>query len=351
MQRIAGVLAKNGYEVKLVGRSRKHSIPLEILPYKQHRISCLSEKGKLFYLEYNLRLFWFLLFSKAAVYAAVDLDTLLPCTLVAKLKGKKLVFDAHEYFTEVPELTERHMIKAIWQSLANVCIPRVDKAYTVGNELANIFSKQYGILFETILNAPEYIEPEKGREREWEGEAEIPLVIYQGALNEGRGLPQLIKAMQQVDAKLVLAGEGDWSKYLRQLTAELKLESKVSFTGFIIPMDLPAFTKKATIACNLLEPKGLSYQYSLANKFFDYIHAGIPQLCADFIEYRQINLKYNIALLCNCEEDEIAQNLNKLLSDKHLYKQMEQNCAMAAQVYNLQHEEKKLLNIYQQLFT
>ncbi len=347
MQRIAGVLTKNGYQVKLVGRRRKFSIPLDKMPFEQHRISCFFEKGKLFYLEYNLRLFWYLLFSKASVYAAVDLDTLLPCTLVAKLKGRKLVFDAHEYFTEVPEVTERPVIKAIWQMVADVCIPRVDKAYTVGVGLANLFSKQYGIQFETILNVPDYVKPDSEGERE----AEIPLIIYQGALNEGRGLPQLIRAMQQVNAKLVLAGEGDLSSFLRHLVAELKLDTKVNFTGFIKPKDLPAFTKKATIACNLLEPKGLSYQYSLANKFFDYMHAGIPQLCADFIEYRQINQKYNIALPCNCEVNEIALNLNKLLSDKHLYQQMEQNCAMAAQVYNLQQEEKKLLNIYQQLFT
>lgn len=347
MQRIAGVLAKNGYDVKLVGRRRKHSIPLDKMPFEQHRISCLFEKGKLFYLEYNLRLFWYLLFSNATVYAAVDLDTLLPCTLVAKLKGKKLVFDAHEYFTEVPEVTERPAIKAIWQGVANICIPRVDKAYTVGNELANLFSKQYGIQFETILNTPEYIK----RDIEIKGANEIPIIIYQGALNEGRGLPQLIRAMQQVDAKLLIAGEGDLSVSLRLLVAELKLETKVNFTGFIKPKDLSAFTNKATIASNLLEPKGLSYQYSLANKFFDYMHAGIPQICADFIEYRQINQNYNIAMLCNCEENEIARNLNKLLSDKHLYQQMEQNCALAAQVYNLQREEKKLLNIYKQLFT
>ncbi len=344
MQRIAGILANSGYGVKLVGRKRKQSIPLEELAYKQHRIFCFFDKGKLFYLEYNMRLFWYLLFARADVYAAIDLDTLLPNTLIAKLKGKKLVFDAHEYFTEVPEVANRLLVKTIWQKVASVCIPVVDAAYTVGDQLAALFTKQYGISFKAILNVPYY------KEHQTKPAPALPIIFYQGALNEGRGLPELIRAMQQINAKLMIAGEGDLSQVLRELVKQLGLEEKVEFMGFVKPAQLVELTENATIGCNLLEPKGLSYQYSLANKFFDYIHAGIPQICADFIEYGHINQQFNVALLCNCNEPEIVAAINNLLTNKHLYHQLQQNCAKAAQVYNLQREEEKILNLYNQLF-
>nr|MBC7612354.1 glycosyltransferase [Pseudopedobacter sp.] len=347
MQRIASVLSTNGYEVELVGRQRKHSIPLDLMPFKQKRLNCIFDKGKLFYLEYNLRLFWYLIFTKAAVYGAIDLDTILPCSIVAKFKQSKLVFDAHEYFTEVPELTGRKFSRYIWQAVANICIPLVDKAYTVAPQLAILFSKQYGIKFETILNVPPYNPPIN----ENINLQNLPVIFYQGALNEGRGLPELIRAMTQINGTLRIVGEGDLSELLRLLVKDLKLQNKVQFLGFIKPIDLSLFTSEATIACNLLEPKGLSYQYSLANKFFDYMHAGIPQLCADFIEYRQINEQFEVAVLCNCHTEEIANKINNLLVNKKLYNLLKHNCAKAARVYNLQQEEKKIIQIYQSLFS
>ncbi len=345
MQRIAGVLVEAGFEVELIGRKRKSSIPLDPKTFGQTRLNCYFENGKLFYFEYNIRLFFYLLFKKAQVYGAVDLDTLLPCTLAAKIRGSKLVFDAHEYFTEVPEVVHRPITKAIWQILGDACIPLVDKAYTVGPQLAELFSKQYGLAFETILNVP-LLQTHSFKN----SEKKENIILYQGALNEGRGLAQLIVAMKQVNARLQIAGEGDLSESLRSLVQQNSLENKVEFLGFVKPEYLPELSASAKIAINLLEPKGLSYQYSLANKFFDYIHAGIPQLCADFIEYRKINLLFEVAILCDCKEDEIAVQLNNLLSNRLLYQRLQQNCGKAAQVYNLQREANKLTRIYSSLF-
>jgi hypothetical protein len=115
---------------------------------------CFFEKGKLFYLEYNIKLFFYLLFAPCHILLAVDYDTLLPNTLIAKWRGKKLVFDAHEYFTEVPELSGRKAIQYVWNVLGNWAIPKVDLAYTVGPKLAEIFTQQHHKTFHSILNVP-----------------------------------------------------------------------------------------------------------------------------------------------------------------------------------------------------
>src|SRR5690349_17278363 len=87
MQRICNTLADAGYDVTLIGRKLKTSAPLPDKNYKQRRLNCWFNKGKLFYAEFNIRVFFFLLFKKADCICAIDLDTILPCYYISKLKG------------------------------------------------------------------------------------------------------------------------------------------------------------------------------------------------------------------------------------------------------------------------
>ena len=117
MNRICSSLVDAGYQATLIGRNRRKSESLLAKPFIQKRIPCFFEKGKLFYLEYNLRIFCVLLFSKYDAYCAVDLDSILPNYLVSKIKRKPLIYDAHEYFTELEEVVSRPFIKQIWKTL------------------------------------------------------------------------------------------------------------------------------------------------------------------------------------------------------------------------------------------
>ncbi|RMG81268.1 MAG: glycosyltransferase, partial [Bacteroidetes bacterium] len=109
MIRICTTLSRAGYDVCLIGRRRRHSEPLRPgqYPFRQKRLFCFFEKGKLFYLEYNFRLFCLLLISRFDLVCSIDLDTILPGFLVAGLRRKIQVYDAHEYFTELPEVVHR----------------------------------------------------------------------------------------------------------------------------------------------------------------------------------------------------------------------------------------------------
>src|ERR1700754_2716064 len=107
MIRICSSLTKAGYEVLLTGRKLKSSIALARQPFKQKRINCLFENGKLFYAEYNIRLLFYLLFKKMDCICAIDLDTILPCYFISKIKNKKRIYDAHELFCEMKEIVTR----------------------------------------------------------------------------------------------------------------------------------------------------------------------------------------------------------------------------------------------------
>jgi glycosyltransferase involved in cell wall biosynthesis len=343
MHKICGSLAKAGYEVLLVGRLRKTSKPLVERNFKQKRMRCFFEKGKLFYIEYNLRLLFFLLFTKADILCAIDLDTIMPNLVAGKLRGKKLVYDAHEYFTEVPEVVNRPAVKRIWQWVEKVSVPRMDTCYTVSASLADLFERQYHKHFELIRNVPVL-----------NGQAEVfsepgDFILYQGALNVGRGLEELILAMKELPLKLLIAGEGDLSDQLRKLVKDNQLQDKVEFLGWVSPEQLKILTPKAFLGYNLLENLGKSYYYSLANKFFDYMHAGVPGICNHFPEYEKINSEYKIAILTNLSTKEIVSCVKRVLTEKEVYQQMKANCLKARGNFCWQLEEMKLVGIYNAL--
>ncbi len=349
MQRICGSLARAGYEVLLVGREWATSQPLTPQPYGQHRLRCRFQRGKLFYLEFNLRLLWFLLHERAAAWCAVDLDTALPVWLRARLGGQPFVYDAHELFTEVPEVVARPAVQRLWRAIERFVVPRAQLAYTVGPALAGVFEARYGRPFEVIRNISRLEATPLAP-----APAAAPAagyILYQGALNAGRGLEQLLAAMPQVAGRLVICGEGDLSEVLRAQAAALGLtqSGQVEFRGFVLPNALREVTRHAGVGLNLLENLGLSYYYSLANKFFDYLHAGIPQVVTDFPEYRALNDQYDVAeLVPDLQPATLAAALNRLLpgGDAVRYRQLAENCRRARPQLSWQHEETRLLALY-----
>ncbi len=347
MIRICGSLAAAGYSVRLIGRKQASSIPLLQRDFQQVRLPCFFQKGISFYAEYNIRLFFYLLFHTADIYCAIDLDTILPNLLVSRIKGKQRVYDAHEYFTEVPEVVRRPTVKRFWEKIAHWSIPQFKHCYTVASELGHLMTEAYGPIFKVIRNVP--IPSERVARPQLD---QTFTLLYQGVLNEGRGLEVAIKAMKGLPgAQLWLAGEGDLSAALRSLVKQENLEGQVHFLGYLRPAALREITLQAHLGLNLLENKGLSYYYSLANKAFDYIQAGLPSVHMNFPAYLGLQHQYDVfCLLEELSVDALVSSVKYLQEDKSRYQQLQQNCLSARTKLNWKQEEKILLSFYQDIF-
>ncbi len=344
MHKICSSLHQAGYDVLLIGRKLNSSKPIEVKDFNQKRLNCFFEKGKLFYLEYNLRLFWYLLFAMADIICAIDLDTIGACAIAGKIRGKKLVYDAHEYFTEVPEVMHRPGVQKIWRLVEKTFVPKMDICYTVSDSLAHLFSKKYDKPFHVIRNVP--LLNDSGFQVEQDADR---FILYQGALNIGRGLELLIESMKQLPLKLYIAGEGDLSHSLRKLVSDFELKDKVIFLGMLSPEQLEALTPKAFLGYNLLENLGKSYYYSLSNKFFDYIHACVPGLSNPFPEYISINNEFHAGIITNLSVADIVLSVERAIADDTYYENIRDNCRIAKKIFNWQNEEKKLIQIYNDL--
>lgn len=369
MQRICGTMAAAGYTVTLVGRQKKSSLSPTPQPYQQIQLKhLLFTKGKLFYLEFNLRLLLFLLFKQFEAICSIDLDTVIPGLIVAKIKRKKHIFDAHELFTHVPEVARRKSVQAFWERVQKIAFKYTDVAFTVGPAIARYFEEHYNRKVGVVRNMPMSREIElsvKAESQEnkpgggdsimWTSnhmEYRLPtkFILYQGALNEGRGLEYLLNAMPQIPCDLVLAGEGDLSDALRQTTLELGLTNKVHFLGMIQPTDLPLLTRLAYLGFNVSENAGLSYYLSLNNKFFDYTQSQLPSLINPYPEYKQLLSEFQVGQLTEATVDSIIKEANEMLQNENLYNFIKLQCIDAAKIWVWENETPELLSIFESAF-
>lgn len=338
VSKVCDSLIRLGFQVKLLGRKLPKSKPIHRTYYTK-RFKLLFNKGPLFYFNLNLVLFFYLLRSKSSILLSNDLDTLPANFFASKLRRFSLIYDSHELFSEVPELINRPKIQAIWKRMEAYFIPRLDNCYTVSHRIAEHYENLYSTKFKVIRNYP--------MSKTRENYVKEDFVLYQGALNVGRGIESMIKAMQYIDTyKLYIAGEGDIEKELKQLVKELNLEDRVLFLGRLNPKELSAYTGKAKLGLSLEEDMGLNYRYAVPNKVFDYIHSDVPILYAPLIEVIDLLKPYEVGeVLKSREAKKLAHQITAMLnSDKYGSWVME--CRRASKAFNWQIEEQKLKNIF-----
>lgn len=345
MIRICTSLCNAGYRVTLVGFKRAKSKPLIERPYHQVRMPILAEQGKLLYGGYWIVLFFYLLFKRYDALCAIDLDTILPVYIVSVIRNKRRIYDAHEIFTELKEVVTKPKEKKIWEWIERTTVPRFRYRITVGDFCALHFKEKYGKDFEVVRNAT-MLQPFVPVPQE------KPYILFQGWVNGGRYFEELIPVMKDIQAPLVVCGEGNFFKELQALVKENNAEDIVSLKGFIPPDELKQYTARATVGLSLFHPVSKNNEYSLANRFFDYMHHGVPQLCMNFPEYRKINNEFEIAMLIDLPitTEKLVTALNKLLTDKEYYDRLRANCLKAREKYCWQNEEIKLLKVYDKAF-
>lgn len=344
MHRICRSLSEAGYAVTLVGRQLNTSLPLRNELFVQKRLRCAFNKGFPFYAEYNLRLLFFLLTKKMHGLCAIDLDTVLPCLFISKLKGILRIYDAHEYFTELKEVRTRPRVQEFWTSVERFAVPKFTNGYTVTQGLSDEFAKRYNRNYNVIRNLPVLLPLQPKVERE-------AFLVYQGAVNEGRCFEILIPAMKWIPYKLVICGDGNFMRQLKELIVANKVENKVEILGMLLPQDLRRLAQKASLGIGLAEREGINQFHALPNKFLEYMHAGLPQIAMNFPEYKKINDEYRVAVLLDeLSVEGVAEVINETMTNNALLKEMSENALRAREIFCWQAEEKILLHFYQRLF-
>lgn len=350
VHKMCSFIVSQGYEVTLVGRQKKDSLPLDTRNYRTKRFRLPVEKGALFYALFNLRLFVYLLPRKYHILVANDLDTLLPNYLLSKWKRCSLVYDSHEYFTEVPELIARPRIKAIWEKLEQSMFPKLKQVITVNSSIAAKYQQKYGVTLKVVRNiSPKWNDSTIPSKKELGIPEDTFLLIMQGAgLNIDRGVEQAIAMMPLLqNVVLLIVGDGDVIPEMKKRVIEQHLSDRVRFYGKRPYRELLHFTYHAHLGLSFDQPTNPNYQFSLPNKIFDYIHTGTPILSSNVVEVATVINTYTIGkVIDDFSPAALAQIIREIQGNPELLKLWKTNCMLAAQQENWEQEVQQLTEFY-----
>ena len=339
-----------GYDVLLTGRKSKRNFILDELPYPTIRFSNLFKSGPLMYLVFNVQLFFFLLFKRVDIVWANDLDTLLPNFLIARLKKIKLVYDSHEYFTES---VYKRSSRWVWERLERKLFPRVKNAITVNDSIKEVYQKKYHIPVTVIRNVPYRLREDQEVARPVFPSGKKILVMQGMGLNENRGAEEAVLAMQHLpdDFGLYFIGSGTVLDKLKMMASELKLGSKITFIDALPYGQMMEYTKQCFLGL-IFEKIDITeeHRFALPNKFFDYLHAGVPVLSSKAVEIKSIIEKYQVGdFISSFEPEEIARKIIDVSNDEKGYNSWKYNTQAAAAALNWENEEKVLIRFMYQL--
>jgi len=350
VDRVCRTLQCMGFRVELNGRIRRKSLPLTKRDYETYRMRLWFEKGPLFYAAYNISLFFRLFGQKPDVLLANDLDSLPANFLYAKMKKKPLVVDCHEYFTGVPELNGRPITKWVWKRIERWIFPHLKEVFAVNGSVAGLLREEYKIPVKVVRNVPlPKVKTGKISRKDLGIPDEARIILYQGAVNMGRGLEEAIQSIPLIRHKVVLLilGDGDVLDALKDQVSRLNLTDRVIFTGAIPMEQLFDYTCVGDIGLSIEKTDALNYRLCLPNKFLDYIHAGVPVLVTPFEEMKRIVDQFQIGEFIDSHSPHhIASRIDEMLSAPEKLHQYARNTVAAAAELNWNKEEIILKEIF-----
>ncbi|MBK6988121.1 MAG: glycosyltransferase [Bacteroidetes bacterium] len=175
------------------------------------------------------------------------------------------------------------------------------------------------------------------------------MFLFQGAgINIDRGAEEAIEAIAKTEnAALLFIGGGDVLSQLKEKVKAMKIAEKVFFLPKQ-PMEiLYQYTSLADFGLTLDKDTNLNYRFSLPNKLFDYIQAGLPVLASDLPEVRKIIDQYKIGKIApSTSVTDIAATMKQMISDDHQFVLWKENLKIAASELCWENEEKKLMQIF-----
>jgi glycosyltransferase involved in cell wall biosynthesis len=308
----------------------------------------------------------------ADVYHAHDLINLPVARRAAQARGAKLVYDAHELFSEIdnPWIKVR---RRYWRRTEGRLLPHCLLATTVNEFIAEEMARRYGVPApEVIYNAPRkpagfdpgYNAPRKpagfdpgARGNHLHQALGLPherrIVLYQGWMAEGRGLEELVlgaAGLRGANAVLALMGYGEHKPRLEEIARAHDLGDVVRFLDAVPQADLVAYCASATVGVIPYRPVDLNNYYSSPNKLFDFIQARTPILANDLPFLRKVIAGRDLGMVAPMTTpDSVGAAMLDILSrsgDPATASRWQTNLDQAASVYNWEHEGEKLLRLF-----
>ncbi len=363
VHKVCQTLHDNGFRVLLTGSCNNESLSIKPRDYQTDRLKTWFKSSFLFYLEFNVRLFFRLFRENGGIYLGNDLDIMPATLLMAKLKKKPLVYDSHEYYLGIAGLEKKPVRRYIWKLVEARVFSNLSYMYTVSDSIHNLYRRNYRKKLYVVRNLPLKSPSQPNltaEETAWIKSIDetIPdnknLLLFQGAgINESRGAEELVYSMLFLDAAkfhLLILGGGDVVGKLKKIIEQNHLSEKITLIPKVPFNILDHFTRKAQLGLSIDKPAIQNHKYSLPNKLFEYLHAGVPVLASRLIEQENIINQYDVGTFIEEHRPEhIAEKIREIFDNPELLERWKRNSFRVREELNWENESKIVLDIFKQV--
>lgn len=314
--------------------------------YKIHKLE-KTRFSFFFYFRFSLILLIELIRSRADIYFAEDFYTLPFVTILGRIKKAKVYYNSRELYAFLGGLRNRPVLQWLVKSIEKIFIRKVDLVLTTGEMDSHFLEKFYNINNTLVVrNIPLLKHPDAiiDFRSMYSLRPETLILLYQGVLLEGRGIPLIFDAIKILpDTALILLGVGEQRNNYERLASELNISNRVFFAGAIDQKELINYTAGGDIGVSIIENISVSYYHALPNKLFEYIMAGLPVLTSDLPQMKRIVETYRVGEAINLSDsDNIVETLKRWIGNSELIQEFKRNCSVAAKELNWQQEYNRV---------
>ncbi|MDQ2716372.1 MAG: glycosyltransferase family 4 protein [Chloroflexota bacterium] len=305
-----------------------------------------------------LRATYLLLRTPADIYHAHDVSGLLPCYIVASLRQKPLVFDAHELPLSDMNIRPRWLLALLGFLVARI-VPRCTEVITVSPPIALAMTTRYCVpAVSVIRNVPVYKDvPGSDRLRQHLNlPAGTRIALYQGVLQPDRSLDKLVHAAPHLDPGIVIVLMGPGKKALvSDLQALIVSQGVNDRVKILPPVDydmLLTWTASADIGLIVYASNtSLNVRWCMPNKLFEYLMAGLPILSAPLDAIAEVIKTYRTGrIVPSLAPTDIAASINAMLADPAALAVMRRNALYVAKhEFRWEQEAKRLVQLYRRI--
>lgn len=330
--------------------------PLIILPLTLLGLLILKTKVKTVFIRGSIISRMIMKGSKKKydLYHSNDLNTLPQGFICSKwrLNKKPLIYDSHEVQT-----SRTGYDSPIYGVMERFFIKRIDSMIVENHTRAKYNEDLYGFYPEVVHNYPFKQTAISNETVDLHKILQLPadekILLYQGGIQAGRGLKQLIQAVPKFkEGTLVLIGDGRIKADLVKMVKEMSLQEKVRFIAKVPLNELPKYTINAYLAFQVLNNTNFNHYSASSNKLFEYMMAGVPVVACDFPEIKRVIEGENTGICIDSHNPSaIADAVNRLLEDRELRNQLSENSIKASEIYNWEREKELFMNVYSKSYS
>ena len=276
---------------------------------------------------------------------------LLPVGLALKMSGRKVVYDCHENYAEKAKARGwiprplRGLLGGLYEFAVRRILPRLDGLVAATAGIAARLPARRSVV---VRNLPDLDAIRAGIA----GTARQPgLVLYTGGLTPNRGIEQVVPGLVghcDADWKLVIVGSAD-AGVRGRLQAQLA-DGRIDYRGRVDFGEVMRLMGSAAVGvvCNQAR---FDYQNALPNKLFEYMAAGLPVVCSDFPQWRELVETYRCGVLCDPGDPaSIGRAVEALLKDPERARLMGlRGQAAVEESLSLEPEVRKLRELYEEI--